>query len=56
MQGDKLELRMLDLIQTNTRKNSDKDFLVKNAITAFGVDSQITYKGRSYSYHEEAGY
>ena len=56
MQGDKLELRMLDLIQTNTRKNSDKQFLVKNAITAFGVDSQITYKGRSYSYHEEAGY
>lgn len=56
MQGDKLELRMLDLIQVNTIKNSDKNFLIKNCITAFGVDTKISYRGRSYSYHEEAGY
>ena len=56
MQGDKLELRMLDLIQVNTIKNSDKNFLIKNCITAFGVDTKISYRGRSYTYHEETGY
>ena len=56
LQGDKLELRMLDLIQTNTKKNSDPSFQINRCITAYAVDAQIDYKGRRYSYHEETGY
>ena len=56
LQGDKLEKRMLDLIQINTKKNSDPSFLIRNCITAFAVDADIDYKGRRYSYHEEIGY
>ncbi len=56
LQGNKLESRMLDLIQVNTIKNSDKSFRIKNCVTAFGVDVTLSYKGRSYNYHEEAGY
>ena len=56
LQGNKLENRMLDLIQINTIKNSDKSFLIKNCITAFGVNVDINYKDRSYSYHEETGF
>ncbi|SNU09766.1 hypothetical protein SAMN06297422_1307 [Lachnospiraceae bacterium] len=56
MQGDKLELRMLDLIQENTKRNSDKSFMIKNCITSFGINTDFSYKGRHYSYHEETGY
>ena len=56
LQGDKLEGRMLDLIQVNTIKNSDASFRIGNCITAFGVDYSLTYKGKEYSYHEETGY
>ena len=56
LQGKKINYRMLDLIEINTNKNDSKNFKMKNAITAFGIDAEITYKGKEFPVHEEAGY
>lgn len=52
--------RMLDLIQLNVRKKGteggDEKFLIKNAVTAFGIDAEIKYKKKKIYLHEETGY
>lgn len=60
LQGDKIYYRMLDLIQLNVSQpdveGGDPSFRMSNAITAFGVNVNATYKGKEYSVHEESGY
>ena len=50
--------RMLDLMQLNANKNSESSYQIKieNCITAFGIDAEIGYDGRTFELHEEAGY
>lgn len=50
--------RMLDLMQLNSNHNSESDYRIKisNCITAFGIDAEIGYDGRTFDLHEEAGY
>ena len=60
MTGDDLYYRMLDVMQMNATqegmKGSETSFRMVNAITAFGVNASITYKGKEYDIYEEAGY
>ena len=56
LQGNNLKYRILDLVQVNTNKNDDESFRIKNAITALGVNANISYKGDDFDLHEEAGY
>ena len=60
LQGDKIYNRMLDLIQLNVTQSDveggDPSFRMSNAITAFGVNVNVAYKGKEYSIHEETGY
>ena len=50
--------RMLDLMQVNSNNNCKSSYRlnIKNCITAFGVDAEIGYDGRTFAIHEEAGY
>ena len=60
LQGDKIYYRMLDLIQLNVTQpdvpGSEPSFRMSNAVTAFGVNVNVDYKGKEYSVHEETGY
>ncbi len=56
LQGNNLKYRILDLIQINTNKNNDETFRIKNAITAFGVNAEISYGSKDFSLYEETGY
>lgn len=58
--GDDLYYRMLDVMQMNATQSgiegSEESFRMKNALTAFGVNATINYKGKEYNIYEEAGY
>ena len=60
LQGDKMYYRMLDLMQLNVTKTSlegsDSTFRMSNAITAFGVNADVGYRGEEIELHEEIGY
>ncbi len=59
-QGENMYYRMLDLIQLNVSETdiqgADETFRMKNAITAFGADVSVTYKGKDINVHEDSGY
>ena len=58
--GDDLYYRMLDVMQMNATQEgtegSETSFRMTNAITAFGVNASINYKGKEFNIYEEAGY
>jgi hypothetical protein len=58
--GDSIYYRMLDLMQLNVNvpgtEHYDPTFRMENAVTAFGVNADISYEGTQFSLHEEAGY
>ena len=60
MAGDDMYYRMLDVMQMNATQEgvegSETSFRMVNAITAFGVNASITYKGKEFDIYEEAGY
>ena len=60
LKGDVLYYRMLDLMQMNASmegvQGSDTSFRMKNAITVFGVNATVVYKGKEFDIYEEAGY
>lgn len=60
LQGDKIYYRMLDLMQLNVTQpdieGGDPNFRMSNAITAFGVNSDVGYKSKVFNIHEEIGY
>ena len=54
---DTIYYRMSDLIELNVGIQSPElNFKMKNAITAFGVNVDIGYKGSKFHIYEEAGY
>lgn len=59
-QGEDMYYRMLDVIQLNVSETgaegSDETFRMKNAVTAFGADVSVTYKGSEINVHEDSGY
>ena len=59
-QGEDMYYRMLDVIQLNVSETgaegSDETFRMKNAVTAFGDDVSVTYKGSEINVHEDSGY
>ncbi|MBR6403154.1 MAG: hypothetical protein IKS48_07190 [Eubacterium sp.] len=56
--GKEKYYRMLDLMQMNANHNSTSSYRIgiKDCITAFGIDAEIVYDGRTFALHEEAGY
>ncbi|SEP57282.1 hypothetical protein SAMN02910369_00228 [Lachnospiraceae bacterium NE2001] len=60
LQGDDMYYRMLDLMQLNVTQSDieggDTTFRMRNAITAFGADISVSYKGKEIDVHEESGY
>ena len=60
LQGDKIYYRMLDLMQLNVTQpdieGGDPNFRMSNAITAFGINSDVGYKSKVFNIHEEIGY
>lgn len=60
LEGDSIYYRMLDLMQLNVNNPGtdfyDPTFRMENAITAFGVNAEVSYEGTKFSLHEEAGY
>lgn len=60
LQGDDLYYRMLDLMQMNVTnpeyENHDETFRMSNAVTAFAVNTDISYKSYDFNIHEETGY
>ncbi|MCR5213456.1 MAG: DUF5702 domain-containing protein [Eubacterium sp.] len=60
LRGDTMYYRMLDLMQLNIaateEEYSDPDFRMSNAITAFGVNADVSYGGEEFKIHEERGY
>ena len=54
---DTIYYRMSDLIELNVGIQAPElKFKMKNAITAFGVNVDIDYKGSKFHINEEAGY
>ncbi len=60
LKGDTMYYRMLDIMQLNVTETegeySDPTFRMCNAITAFGANVDVSYKGMDISIHEETGY
>ena len=60
LEGDSIYYRMLDLMQLNVNNQgtdyTDPTFRMENAITAFGVNADVSYGGTQFKLHEEAGY
>ena len=58
--GDSIYYRMLDLMQLNVNtpgtEHYDPTFRMDNAVTAFGVNADVSYEGSEFNLHEEAGY
>ena len=56
--GKEKYYRMLDLMQMNANHNSKSSYRIgiKDCITAYGIDAEIVYDGRTFALHEEAGY
>ncbi len=48
--------RILDVIEVNTVKNGYKGFSMKNAITSFGINAEISYGSSVFCYREEFGF
>lgn len=55
MDMDKGYIRMLDLIQLNTRE-TEADFNIKNAAVAISVDISVTHDGTKYGFKESVEY
>ena len=60
LHGDSIYYRMLDIMQLNVNvpgtDHYDPTFRMENAITAFGVNADISYGDTQFNLHEEAGY
>ncbi|MCR5291856.1 MAG: DUF5702 domain-containing protein [Eubacterium sp.] len=51
-----VEYRMLDVMEVNTVKQGYGGFSMKNAITDFGINADISYGTNRFSIREEAGF